>query len=200
MYLPSSFCPLRSYPIRIKSLAGMRPTRDILYVSGLLLGGDTLHVFVVHAPSRRGGETVSRPFRMQVAKQLNEAVDSIYTLSKEASIIVAGDFNDYSDSPALLSLCAGSRLTEVSQQATGRHGAKATYRWHGEWRSLDHILCSPPVARCSVECYVGDLPFLMEEDERYGGYHPKRTYLGPRYLGGYSDHLPLVFRFERKDD
>lgn len=54
MYLPSSFCPLRSYPIRIKSLAGMRPTRDILYVSGLLLGGDTLHVFVVHAPSRRG--------------------------------------------------------------------------------------------------------------------------------------------------
>ena len=26
------------------------------------------------------------------------------------------------------------------------------------------------------------------------------TYLGPRYLGGYSDHLPLVFRFERKDD
>ena len=137
----------------------MRPTRDILYVSGLLLGGDTLHVFVVHAPSRRGGETVSRPFRMQVAKQLNEAVDSIYTLSKEASIIVAGDFNDYSDSPALLSLRAGSRLTEVSQQATGRHGAKATYRWHGEWRSLDHILCSPPVARCSVECYVGDLPF-----------------------------------------
>lgn len=200
MYLPSSFCPLRSYPIRIKSLAGMRPTRDILYVSGLLLGGDTLHVFVVHAPSRRGGETVSRPFRMQVAKQLNEAVDSIYTLSKEASIIVAGDFNDYSDSPALLSLRAGSRLSEVSQQATGRHGAKATYRWHGEWRSLDHILCSPPVARCSVECYVGDLPFLMEEDERYGGYHPKRTYLGPRYLGGYSDHLPLVFRFERKDD
>lgn len=47
---------------------------------------------------------------------------------------------------------------------------------------------------------MGDLPFLMEEDERYGGYHPKRTYLGPRYLGGYSDHLPLVFRFERKDD
>ena len=178
----------------------MRPTRDILFVSGLLLGGDSLHVFVVHAPSRRGGETVSRPFRMQVAKQLNEAVDSIYTLSKEASIIVAGDFNDYSDSPALLSLRAGSRLTEVSQQATGRHGAKATYRWHGEWRSLDHILCSPPVSRCSVECYVGDLPFLMEEDERYGGYHPKRTYLGPRYLGGYSDHLPLVFRFERKDD
>ena len=129
------------------------------------------------------------------AEQLNEAVDSIYALSKEASIIVAGDFNDYSDSPALLSLRAGSRLTEVSQQATGRHGAKATYRWHGEWRSLDHILCSPPVARCSVECYVGDLPEALEDDEKYGGKKPYRTYLGPRYLGGYSDHLPLLVQF-----
>ena len=41
----------------------MRATRDILYVCGQIKSGDTLHVFVVHAPSRHGGERYSRPFR-----------------------------------------------------------------------------------------------------------------------------------------
>ncbi|MDZ7776740.1 MAG: hypothetical protein U5L09_14620 [Bacteroidales bacterium] len=31
----------------------------------------------------------------------------------------------------------------------------------------------------------------MQEDERYGGTKPFRTYSGPRYIGGYSDHLPV---------
>lgn len=200
MYIPSSFSPLRSYPIRIRPVPGMRPTRDILYVSGLVSMVDTLHVLVVHAPSRRGGETASRPYRLQVARQMSETIDSIFTYDRDARIIVAGDFNDYSESPALQMLCDGSRLVEVSRDATGRHGAEATYRWRGEWRSLDHILCSQTVAKCSVACYIGDLPFLLEEDERYGGFHPWRSFLGPRYQGGYSDHLPLVFRFHLNDN
>ena len=71
----------------------------------------------------------------------------------------------------------------------------ATYRWHGEWRSLDQIMCSPSMAAAKQKCQIGDLPFLLEDDEKYGGKKPYRTYLGPRYLGGYSDHLPLLVRF-----
>jgi hypothetical protein len=33
--------------------------------------------------------------------------------------------------------------------------------------------------------------FLLEEDERALGVKPSRTYSGPRYLGGFSDHLPV---------
>ena len=76
------------------------------------------------------------------------------------------------------------------------HGAKATYRWHGDWRSLDQILFSPSLSRLKMSCQIGDLPFLLEDDEKYGGKKPFRTYLGPRYLGGYSDHLPLVAKFK----
>ena len=101
MYQPFSFSLIRSWSIRVKRLPATRPTRDILYVSGRVITGDTLHVFVVHAPSRRGGERESRPYRLQVASQLAEAVDSIYALQSGAKIIVAGDFNDYHDSPAL---------------------------------------------------------------------------------------------------
>jgi hypothetical protein len=47
-----------------------------------------------------------------------------------------------------------------------------------------------------VRCHINDAPFLLEEDKKYGGMKPRRTYLGPRYLGGFSDHLPLVAVFE----
>lgn len=194
LYQPASFALLHSHSIRIKPLPNTRPTRDILYASGLLITGDTLHIFVVHAPSRRGGEQVSRPYRLLVASQLAEAVDSVYAISRDAKIIIAGDFNDYADSPALQYLYE-HHLINISSDAQGSHGAKATYRWHGEWRSLDQILCSPSLAARKQSSVIGDLPFLLEDDEKYGGKKPYRTYLGPRYLGGYSDHLPLVVQF-----
>ena len=195
LYQPASFALLHSHSIRIKPLPDTRPTRDILYASGLLITGDTLHIFVVHAPSRRGGEQASRPYRLHVASQLAEAVDSVYAISRDAKIIIAGDFNDYADSPVLQYLYE-HHLINISSDAQGSHGAKATYRWHGEWRSLDQILCSPSLASAKQECKIGDLPFLLEDDEKYGGKKPYRTYLGPRYLGGYSDHLPLVVKFK----
>ena len=197
LYQPASFALLHSHSIRIKPLPDTRPTRDILYASGLLITGDTLHIFVVHAPSRRGGEQASRPYRLLVASQLAEAVDSVYAISRDAKIIIAGDFNDYADSPALQYLYE-HHLINISADAKGSHGAKATYRWHGEWRSLDQILCSPSLAARKQSSVIGDLPFLLEDDEKYGGKKPYRTYLGPRYLGGYSDHLPLVVQLKNE--
>jgi hypothetical protein len=41
------------------------------------------------------------------------------------------------------------------------------------------------------EAVIFDAPFLLEEDEKYYGKKPFRTYLGPRYNGGISDHLPV---------
>lgn len=195
MYQPTSFRLLSHYPIRIKRLPDTRPTRDILYAKGMLINDDTLHVFVVHAPSRRGGEQASRPYRLQVASQLAHSVDSLYMLNDSAKIIVAGDFNDYHDSPALKYL-EKHHLVNISKEAKGRNGAKATYRYHGEWGSLDQMLCSPSLSRRKQFCEIGDMTFLLQDDEKYGGKKPYRTYLGPRYLGGYSDHLPLVGSFK----
>jgi hypothetical protein len=38
---------------------------------------------------------------------------------------------------------------------------------------------------------IVDLPFLLELDSNYGGTRPFRTYIGFKYHGGYSDHLPV---------
>ena len=76
LYSPFSFSLLSSSSLRVEPPRGLRPTRDILYASGLTIGGDTLHVFVVHAPSRAQGEGPTRRYRMRVAERIGEAVDS----------------------------------------------------------------------------------------------------------------------------
>lgn len=172
-----------------------RPTRDVLHACGQLATGDTLHVFVVHAPSRRGGERASRPYRMAVAHRLSETIDTLSAAHPAARILVLGDFNDYNDAPALRFL-ASKGLTDVSAEARGTHGARATYRYQGLWSSLDHILVCSRLLPAVRQCVIIDEPFLIEPDEQYGGVKPRRGYYGPRYNNGYSDHLPLVLRLE----
>lgn len=198
LYNPYMFLPIRHLNFRIQPLSDMRPTRDILYVSGKLNNGDTLHIFGIHAPSRRGGERSSRPHRFAVKKRLAEAIDSIRVRSPQAKIIVAGDFNDYKDSPVLKSLYAMG-LVNISKEAKGRNGSQGTYRFRGEWGSLDHLLCSLSLTGTLMDCRIGDLPFILEPDGKYGGVKPYRTYMGPAYRPGYSDHLPLVARFRLED-
>lgn len=195
MYSPFSFRLIRSYGLGVKTIEGMRPTRDILYACGELQSGDTLHVFVVHAPSRHGGEKASRPFRLQAADRLSAAVDSIRAISADAAIFITGDFNDYHDSPALQRLYQHN-LKNISKEARGRNGVKATYRYKGEWNSLDHMLVSPALNQKVDTVFIQSEKFLLEKDKFYGGYLPKRTYKGVNYQKkGFSDHLPLVARF-----
>lgn len=200
MYSPFAFAPIRHYPIRVEPVTGMQPTRDILYVSGFTVSDDTLHIFVLHAPSRIGGERHSRPFREAVARRLCASVDSVRRLSPDAKIVVAGDFNDYADEPAL-SLFLSHGLVDVSAGARGLYGrARGTYRYNGRWGSLDHILMSSSLASRIMSAFVNDSPFLLEKDKKYGGFKPFRSYTGYRFSpDGTSDHLPLVVRFKNEE-
>ena len=191
LYQPFSFRPICYDALDVQPLEGMRPTRDILYVQGETLNGDTLHVFVVHAPSRYGGEKATRPNRRVVMERI---VGAIHLLPPDAKVIVAGDFNDYADSPSLLFL-EGHGLHNVTKDVVGTHGAKGTYRYKGRWQSIDHVLVSTVLCDSVAQTFVHDAPFLLEEDKKYGGFKPFRTYNGYRYQRGFSDHLPLVVRF-----
>ena len=191
LYQPFSFRPVCYDYLDVTPLEDMRPTRDILYVQGETVGGDTLHVFVVHAPSRFGGEKVTRPNRRVVMERL---IGAIRLLPPDAKVIVAGDFNDYADSPSLLYL-EEHTLHNVTKGVVGSHGAQGTYRYDGRWESIDHVLVSSALRDLVAQTYINDAPFLLEEDKKYGGVKPFRTYNGYRYQRGFSDHLPLVARF-----
>ena len=193
LYQPARFHPICYDMLTVPVLPGMRPTRDILYIKGECQQGDTLHIFVVHAPSRYGGERQTRPHRKQMAQTL--AAFMADALPAGAHIIVAGDFNDYADSPSLKYLYSQG-LQNISAEARGHNGAHGTYRYRGEWRSIDHVLASPSMAQRVDTTYINDAPFLLEDEPVYGGKRPRRTFHGYRYQrNGFSDHLPLIVRF-----
>ncbi len=191
LYQPMTFRPICYDMLNIEPREGMRPTRDILYVQGETLSGDTLHVFVVHAPSRFGGEKATRPNRQLVADRL---VAAIRQLSDDAKVIIAGDFNDEATDPALRFL-EDNGLHNVTAKAIGSHGAMGSYRYQGLWQSIDHVLISASLLPHVIESRINDAPFLLEEDKKFGGVKPLRTFNGYRYQRGFSDHLPLVVRF-----
>ena len=193
LYSPFSFAPIRSYPIRVNPIEGMRPTRDILYACGVTITADTLHVFVVHFPSRYGGERYSRPFRQTAAERLCQSIDSIHAVSPDARLIIAGDFNDGPDSPILQQICRHG-LYNLTKNTHGDNGVKGTYRYQGEWESIDHILSSRAIYNKVESSRIHSPLFLLEDEKLYGGYRPRRTYNGMRYQPGYSDHLPLVVK------
>ena len=194
MYSPMTFRLISNYSLRVAPLKGMRPTRDILYASGEVANGDTLHVFVVHAPSRFSGKRATIPYRMAVAERLMQSVDSIRSICSEAKIIISGDFNDETNDVSIQHLTANG-MTDISHKATGKNGANGTYKYQGMWQSIDHILISNSMKALFKDCFINDLPFLLEDDKKFNGKKPFRTYQGYKYLGGFSDHLPLVATF-----
>ena len=211
LYQPFSFMLDTCYSIRITPPAGRRPTRDILYVKGyadVLAASDSalatkaMHVFVVHAPSRSGGQSQSEPYRLLVSSVLCGSIDSIRADEPDARIIVAGDFNDYYTDASVRQI-EEHGMKNVSAGVQGHNGAKGTYRYQGEWGSLDQIIVSESLLAdmSDTDCHIHDLPFLTEEDKVYGGVRPHRTYSGFKYDSkGFSDHLPLILKahFEKK--
>ena len=196
LYNPLTFRLTNSYSIRINPPKNHRPTRDILYAKGMFRSGDSLHIFVIHAPSRSGGQQKTEGYRLAVASRLLQSVDSIRAIEPAANIIIAGDFNDYSRDKSLKLLCSRS-LVEASLNARGRQykksGVYGTYKYQGDWDSLDHIFLTESLSSKLMECFILDNWWMLEEDAQ-GGYKPFRTYLGTFYHRGVSDHLPLIMK------
>lgn len=159
-------------------------TRDILYVCAQIKGlkkeqADTIHFFVCHLPSQRGGKAESE-WKRQAAKQvLQQAVDSVYGVEPNAKIIVMGDMN--------------SEDLKLKGLKDERMKGEGTHKYQGRWTFLDHFYVSPAIDSIS-EARVYDAEWIQETDEKYMGLKPKRTYNGFRYQNGYSDHLPIILR------
>ena len=180
-------------------------TRDILYAK-TLFREDTLHFFVCHFPSMIGGEKQSEWRRQRAASVVRQKVDSLFAVNPEAGILIMGDLNGKANTPAQQVLGTKSSDKKIKTAAlynTGYYLLKknyGSYRYKGNWQTIDHIIVSGSLINGKAGCTVGrrltvySSPFLLEEDKTYFGYKPCPTYRGPRYIGGTSDHLPVFIQ------
>ena len=183
-----------------------RATRNILHAEGRLISGDTLDVFVCHFPSRSQGKRESEPARIDAAALLKSKTDSLFSVRTKANLVIMGDFNDH---PGDKSLFQKLKARSLHYHRDNRelynlflHRVKerdfGSYAYQGRWEVLDQFIVSGfllngnnPVTVKNEEAHIFKADFLLQEDPKSGGKRPFRTNLGTRYLGRFSDHLPI---------
>ena len=165
-------------------------TREILHVEMNITGtARKVHFIVNHHPSKYGGAKESHPKRIAAMTALKALSDSLLSLGN-GSIIAMGDFNDTPDSE-IFDIIKGTLDNKASALADRGQG---TIRYEGKWDMIDMFLVDYQ-SSANAEMKVEYIPFLMVRDTRHPGMKPFRTYSGPRYIGGVSDHCPILLEY-----
>jgi exonuclease III len=178
-------------------------TRDVLLVSGKIRS-DTLNILVNHWPSRRGGQLETEGKRIEVAKLVRHIIDSLQKKSSHAKIIVMGDFNDDPENTSIASVLNSKELLPLKKGELYnsfialKEEGKGTIKYKGKWNMFDQIMISGGLLNTKSLHYADYSKGIYNPDWLYykknTHYGPFRTYMGTKYLGGYSDHFPVFIK------
>lgn len=177
-------------------------TRDQLLVSGNL-EGEMIHIIINHWPSRRGGETRSRPKRMAAARLSKYLMDSLQTINPYAKIFIMGDLNDDPTNKSIKTILKAKK----DKKKVGLKGlynpfesfyknGLGTTAYRDTWSLFDQIIMTKPLLEkeyASLRFYKAGIfnkNYLFHKDGRYKGY-PFRSFSNGRFTNGFSDHLPV---------
>ena len=154
--------PYRAFPAHIRDSSGA-----VLPTRDILVVQfDSISILVNHHPSKLGGGKSDR--RRIAMTRMTELVDSLME-EFSPNVLCIGDFNDNLWAPTL--------------------PEEGTIRFEGEWEKIDGSFIFGGLDKRER---VLAAPFMLTRDAAYGGLKPLRTFSGPRYLGGVSDHLPIL--------
>lgn len=188
-----------------------KKTRNILYVTGMIITGDTLDVFICHYPSRREGQKETEKDRIQVSNALRATIDSLFSVRKYPQILIMGDFNDEPKDKSIYQILGAKEISDISEAdhlynlfySISKESKIGSYKYKEDWNFLDQILVSGNLLNQespfrikpdSPRIYQAD--YILTEDITQGGLRPLKTYHGYRHEGGFSDHLPVCVGFE----
>lgn len=207
LYLKDKFSPLKYKPIPVYfPFDKNSTTRDILYVCGTTKNKDTLHVFINHWPSRWGGQLESERKRMQAATVLRNEIDSLFREKPKAKIVILGDFNDYPENKSMTDILKANKIiNQINDTYLYNLSAyiqenrnQGSHKYQGKWGILDQIIVSGAILNAEKglsttkeNAFIFNADFLLTDDENFTGRQTFRTYIGYKYIGGYSDHLPV---------
>ncbi len=208
IYRKDEFKVLKSFPVKIKFKDDKDySTRDILYVKGKTRNREEFHIFINHWPSRIGGVAKTEPKRIEVATILRSKIDSIQETNSSAKIIVLGDMNDEPSNKSLVEILMAQKPETKNAELVNlmypiHENNMGSYNYRGNWNMLDNIVVSTNLLDDKGFKCIDNKGFVfskdwMEHKNRNGQISPSRTYGGPNYYGGISDHFPVYFTLQR---
>ncbi|MEZ4858977.1 MAG: endonuclease [Flavobacteriaceae bacterium] len=174
-------------------------TRDILHVVGKL-DRQEIHVLVNHWPSRRQGALETGYKRMAAAQKILEIIASILKEDPNARIIIMGDFNDDPHSESVKMVTTDFFYNPMEVLLSKYQGSLH----HEEtWHLFDQLMVSYNFLQGGNNAFqfksahIYNPREIREYKEQYKNL-PLRSYVGKKYLGGYSDHFPVYAIFSLK--
>ena len=118
-------------------------------------------------------------------------------------IICLWYFNYTPDNPSFSILTepavrgGGDALNDLALPLHDR--GEVTIRYNGKWDLIDLFFLSKGLCRrADSRMSILHVPFLTVRDTKYGGEKPYRPNSRPRYIGGVSDHCPILLSLQWK--
>ena len=211
LYNPKYFRLLgaKTMYVPLESVAQKRPTRDVLYVQGILEGNDSVHIMVNHWPSRGGGVQETDLYRQTAAAVVKHTVDSLLGINSNAKILIMGDLNDNpTDASVVKVLQAKADTANVSLTDIYNPWVKlykngvGTAIYKGHWNLLDQIMVSGSFLQNNNSKWKYHNYHIFRKDfltKQWGDEQglPHRSFdINKKWDNGYSDHFPVVIYLE----
>lgn len=180
------------FEIQDEDPANYDTTRDVLHCK-LKYREKLINFFVVHLPSQREND-INKPKRDYIIKDLAKRAEDIRKLDE--AIIIMGDFNENPDDENISELTS---VTNLVNPFVKIFSDKVFSTFHYQNGLLfDQFLLSEqflsddfPLKYFAAEVFRSNK--ISNWDQKFVG-RPFRTYAGSRYLGGYSDHFPVLLK------
>lgn len=167
-------------------------TRDIVFVK-LKFDGHVINIFVNHWPSRWGGQEKSNYKRVFASKVLSEYIN--LNTSPDEYTVIMGDFNDYPSNESISKLIEEEKF--INLMTSKFISGIGSYNYKGKWNWLDQILVSENFKSSNINLISSGSfkrDFMLYKN-KYGDSIPNRSFGGINWYGGFSDHLPVYFKF-----
>ena len=200
IYRADRFTVTASRSVSVSDSASGFFTRDILLVEGVTAKGDSVCLLVNHWPSKRGGEEADAQ-RVRIADTLRRQMLELHAEHPAAAVIAMGDMNSEADEVAIAQ-GMGFKADTVSPDGIRLLTARlprdmGSHKYQGQWRYIDQVFFLADESWMVQKLKLIKFDHLLTQDGNRPGQRPKRTYQGPRYEGGLSDHLPLLLLLSR---
>ncbi len=189
------------FKIEVEDPTAFDTTRDVLYCK-LKVEDEIFNVFVIHLPSKRIGD-INKPRRDFILNKIADRITSLADFSQNESMVLMGDFNadPIDEMVSKLNIDKNFNTILTNPYKDLFLDKKFSTFHHDIGMVFDQILLSNRFFKDDnsfrfKKAEIFQNPTLCVQSKGFLK-KPLRTYSGTRYLGGYSDHFPVICKLNK---